>query len=169
MVYKRIMIFGLPGSGKSTFSVYLSQQLSLPLYHLDKYFFVENWVERPKKDFLHIQHNIVAQEHWIIDGNALSSLEIRYAHADLVLYFSTPRFLCFGRLIKRRFFRDLSIQDRAEGCQERLSYRLIRYMWSFDHRVCPLLKCLQQTYPKTPFYKIRSSQDLEDVKKLFFK
>jgi len=37
---KKIMIVGIPGSGKSTFALKLSQFLDLPLYHLDKYFFI---------------------------------------------------------------------------------------------------------------------------------
>lgn len=167
MPYNRIMIFGLPGSGKSTFALTLSQQLNLPLYHLDKHFFIEHWVERPKEDFLSLQQAIVAQDQWIIDSNALGSLEMRYARANLVLYFFMPRPLCFRGLIKRRFFKDDSIQDRAEGCQERLPYHLIRYMWTFDRRVRPLLERLQKTYPKVAFYRIRSSQDLEEIRSFF--
>jgi len=157
------MIFGLPGSGKSTLAMTLSQSLKLPFYHLDKYFYVENWVERDKKDFLTIQQKLVEQDTWIIDGNAIRSLEMRYARADLVLYFCVPRPLCLGRLIKRRFFKDTSIQDRAKGCRERLPFHLIRYMWTFDHRVRPILEQLQKAYPTTPFYKIRSATDLKNA------
>jgi adenylate kinase family enzyme len=49
---KRIMIFGIPGSGKSTFAAKLSQQLGLPLFHLDKYFFTRDWQERDYDEFL---------------------------------------------------------------------------------------------------------------------
>jgi len=119
------MIFGLPGSGKSTFAVTLSHQLKIPLYHLDKHFFTKNWVERDSKDFLKRQRKMVSQNTWIIDGNALQSLEMRYARADLVLYFCPSRLLCLARLIKRRWFKDASLQDRAEGCYERLPFHLI--------------------------------------------
>ncbi|MBI2706825.1 MAG: DNA topology modulation protein [Proteobacteria bacterium] len=163
MKYKRIMIFGLPGSGKSTFATTLNHQLKIPFYHLDKYFYVENWVERDTGDFLNIQQKLVEQDTWIIDGNALRSLEMRYARADLILYFCMPRLLCLARLIKRRFFKDSSIEDRAKGCRERLPFHLIRYMWTFDHRASPVLNRLQKTYPNTPFYKIRSSKDVEKV------
>jgi adenylate kinase family enzyme len=44
--YIRICIFGRPGSGKSTFAHKLHLKTGLPLYHLDRYFFVANWVER---------------------------------------------------------------------------------------------------------------------------
>jgi adenylate kinase family enzyme len=37
--FKRIMIFGRPGSGKSTFATWLSRALNLPLHHLDKHFY----------------------------------------------------------------------------------------------------------------------------------
>ncbi len=167
MIYNRIMIFGLPGSGKSTFAVHLAHQLNLPLYHLDKYFFVKNWIERDNEEFLSFQQKIINQSQWIIDGNALGSLEMRYARADLVLYFCSSRPLCFGRLIKRRFFKDKSIQDRAINCPENLRPRLIKYMWTFDKRIQPLLTKLHNSYPTTPFYKIRSSTDLEEIIQTF--
>lgn len=52
----KIMVFGLPGSGKSTFATKLAQSLNLPIYHLDRHFYVENWVERDYQEFLEIQH-----------------------------------------------------------------------------------------------------------------
>jgi adenylate kinase family enzyme len=166
MRYKRIMIFGLPGSGKSTFALTLSQTLKLPLYHLDKYFYVETWVERVKEDFLNIQNTLVEKDTWIIDGNAIRSLEMRYRRADLALYFCAPRLVCLSRLIQRRLFKDTSIKDRANGCKERLPFHLIRYMWTFDHRVRPTLHSLQKTYPHTPFYIIRSLKELESIPNL---
>lgn len=48
----KIMIFGRPGGGKSTSANQLSKELGLPIYHLDKYFYVENWVERNYQEFL---------------------------------------------------------------------------------------------------------------------
>jgi adenylate kinase family enzyme len=166
MRYKRIMIFGLPGSGKSTFALTLSQTLKLPLYHLDKYFYVENWAERDKKDFLNIQNTLVEKDTWIIDGNAVRSLEMRYRRADLALYFCAPRLVCLSRLIQRRLLKNTSIKDRASGCRERLPFHLIRYMWTFDHRVHPILVSLQETYPHTPFYIIRSLKELESIPNL---
>ena len=35
---KKIMIFGIPGSGKSTFALKISRLLNVSLFHLDKYF-----------------------------------------------------------------------------------------------------------------------------------
>lgn len=92
------MIFGIPGSGKSTFAVKLSQQLGLPLFHLDKYFFVQGWQERDYNEFLRIQRELVEKERWIIDGNATRSFEMRFSRSDVVLYFRFNRLLCLWRI-----------------------------------------------------------------------
>ncbi|WP_158617391.1 hypothetical protein [Legionella sp. km772] len=54
------MIIGRPGSGKSTFSVQLQKKLNLPLFHLDKYFFEKNWVERDYQEFLSSQKEMIS-------------------------------------------------------------------------------------------------------------
>lgn len=166
MKYNRIMIFGRPGSGKSTFALALSHYLNIPLYHLDKYFFIENWVERENEEFLALQQKMVEEDYWIIDGNAIRSFEMRYARADLVLYFCSPRLLCLARLIKRRFFKDSLIQDRAKGCEERLRFRLVRYMWTFDEQVGPSISTLRKRYPNIHFHKICIREDLEFIQKI---
>lgn len=162
---QRIMIFGRPGSGKSTFALAVHQHTGLPLYHLDRYFFKENWQERPQEEFLCWQQEMVIKPQWIMDGNSIHSLEMRYQRSDLVVYFNFPKWLCLIRLFKRRFFKDLAIQDRAVDCPEILRWRFIRYMWTFEKRVSSPLRTCQQRYPHIPFIELRSSHD---VKKLPF-
>jgi adenylate kinase family enzyme len=163
----RIMIFGRPGSGKSTFALKLAKKFGLPLYHLDKYFFVANWIQRAYEDFLEDQHAIVAQKKWIIDGNSLQSLSIRYSEADVCIYFNYPRLLCLWRLIKRSFNKNADIDDRAEGCKERVSWQLIKYMWTFEYRLnnrlSLQLKILQEFYPQVKFYMVRNAYELQEL------
>ncbi|MBA4749917.1 MAG: DNA topology modulation protein [Alphaproteobacteria bacterium] len=159
MTPTRIMIFGPPGSGKSHFAKRLHLATGLPLFHLDKIFFKNGWIEEDTDVFLSKQRALVAGDHWIIDGNSVSSLEMRWQRADLVLYFHLPRLLCLARLIKRRFFKDRSIDDRAPSCPEVLRVRLIRYMWGFHGRVGPHVNALRNEYPLTPFHEITSIQE----------
>lgn len=163
--FKRIMIFGIPGSGKSTFSLYLSDLLNLPVEHLDKSFFVENWIERDYEDFLRIQENFVNKDSWIIDGNATRSLEIRFKRADVALYFRFNRLLCLWRLFKRRINKNSRIFDRAEGCSEQIRWKLIRYLWGFNKRVEKSILHLKEKYPHVQFYELRNNQDLEKFMK----
>lgn len=161
---KRIMIFGRSGSGKSTFALALHRSLHLPLYHLDKYFFEENWQERDYQEFLRIQQAIVDGDLWIIDGNCTKSLAMRYNKADLVLYFNYPRWLCYFRVCKRLCKKDIMIDDRAYGCKEKISFKFLRYMWSFEKRVSNKIDFLKEKYPATCFVEIKNNKELENFK-----
>ncbi len=159
------MIFGVSGSGKSTFATNLCNALSLaPLYHLDKYFFTNNWVERDYEEFLSIQQSFVDQDAWIIDGNAIRSLEMRYSKADMVLYFNYPLWLCYYRVFKRRLVKNSGIADRAFGCDERISLKLLKYMWTFGARVNAKIMYLRDKYPKVKFVEIKNDDELELIK-----
>ena len=163
---KKIMIFGIPGSGKSTFALQLSRWLQIPLFHLDKYFFTANWQERNYQEFLNIQEELVQKEKWIIDGNATRSLEIRFRRADMVLYFRMNRLLCLWRVFKRLIFKDQHISDRAEGCAENVRLQLLRYLWSFDQRVKQSIKELRSKYPHVAFLEIHTDAQVRELLKI---
>jgi adenylate kinase family enzyme len=157
------MVFGRSGSGKSTFSVWLSHFLGLPLHHLDKHFYVNNWLERNHNDFLQIQQNILDTECWIVDGNSIRSLGMRWAKADLVLYFNFPKVVCLYRILKRFFKPNRFIDDRALGCQEKLSFKLITYMWFFEKRIAQDIKMFKEKYPHAVFKEITCGNDLNKL------
>lgn len=168
--FKRIMIFGRPGSGKSTFALPLKKALSLPLYHLDRYFFVENWKERDKEEFLALQKSFVAQDQWIIDGNAMRSLEMRYARADISLFFCYPKLTCLFRVLKRRFYeKKRDIQDRAEGCSEAVHWNFVKYLWTFEKRYESFIEEVRGRYPTTPFFKITTEEERRQVEDFLLK
>lgn len=160
---KRIMIMGRSGSGKSTFAYELHKKNNLPLYHLDKYFFKDYWKERDYKEFIIIQQELVNQEQWIIDGNSTKSFEMRYKRADVCLYFNFPRYLCYWRVLKRLFYKEIAIDDRADNCCEKVSWSLLKYMWGFEKRVNPILNLLQQNYPDVRFIEIKSDTALKKL------
>jgi adenylate kinase family enzyme len=110
---------------------------------------------------LYIQNGLVEKEAWIIDGNAIRSLEMRFSRADTVLYFRFNRLLCLWRIFKRLFFKDHRISDKADGCSERVRMRLIRYLWTFDERVAITIQDLRIRYPQANFYEIRDEKDLQ--------
>lgn len=160
---KKIMIFGIPGSGKSTFAFKLSPLLKLPLFHLDKYFFTDNWQERNYEEFLNIQKELVNKEAWIIEGNATRSFELRFSQADIVLYFRFNRLLCLWRIFKRCVLKDPHISDSPEGCSKSVRFRLIRYLWGFPNRVKCSIQELCQEYPHTQFYEIHTTAQLKSL------
>lgn len=163
----RIMIIGRPGGGKTTFADRLAKKLNIPVYHLDKYFFTSNWIERDYNEFLSIQQNIVSQDNWVIDGCSIRSLDVRYARADVCVYFKYPRMVCLWRMIKRIFFRDPNLRDVPEGCTPSISWKLVKYMWTFEYRknyrlLQGLTRC-KQAYPQVKFVDIRNDKEMDKL------
>ena len=161
-------ITGASGSGKSTFAVKLHKATGIPPYHLDKYFYSENWVERNYQEFLTIQQEFVDQEQWIIDGNSIKSLDIRWARATIVLYFNYPLLLCYWRVFKRLFSKDPHIDDRAQQCSETIQWSLLKYMWTFNQRVTGVIEKLRKQCPQAAFYEIKNDQALDKLSQKLF-
>lgn len=162
MQYKKIMVFGRPGSGKSTFAYQLHSQTKIPLYHLDKYFFIANWAKRDYEEFMDIQNQMVTSESWIVDGNCTRSLETRYQHAELCVYFNFSKLLCLWRICKRIFHNRSHIDDRADGCGEVVRWDLIKYMWTFENRVAEQISQFTQKYPQVKFVEINNGKQLSE-------
>ena len=59
---QKIMVFGRPGSGKSTFAVQLAQDLSIPVYHIDKIFFEQAWIKRERSEFLELKQEWIDKD-----------------------------------------------------------------------------------------------------------
>ncbi len=83
--------------------------------------------------------------------------------ADIVIYFNRPVWLCYWHILKRYFFKDAQIDDRAAQCKETIRWSLITYTWSFKDRVKQSIENLQAQYPQTPLYEINTDQDLQQV------
>lgn len=154
----RLVIFGLPGSGKTTLADTLGKKFDLPVYHLDAHFYLKDWQERPKEEFAQILQELIAGEAWIIDGNSMASLEMRFARATHVLYLRPPRMLCLWRVIKRRLRKERPYQDRAPGCPEVLRWRLIKYLWHFQRRYGAQIAQLRRRYPHVHFEMLRQAR-----------
>jgi adenylate kinase family enzyme len=155
---QRIMIIGRPGSGKSTFAVRLKQLIHLPIVHLDKYYFEQNWVPLPQQTFFVLHQEFIAKPLWIIEGCSTKTYEHRYARATMCIYLNTSKWTCLYRLFKRFFIRHPEIDDRALGCKESVSWSLIKYLWHFDNKVKPILQKLQQNYPQVKWIEIKSDE-----------
>ncbi len=123
-------------------------------------------MERDYNEFLDIQQSLVAGGSWMIDGNCIRSLAMRYARADLVIYLNYPRHICYWRILKRIFTKNPAIDDRSPGCKETINFKLLRYMWTFHHRVEQSILHLQQQYPTIKFVEVRSERELEKLKEL---
>lgn len=102
MNYKKISIIGIAASGKSSLTVKLKEELDLPSYHLDKYFWKPGWEKVLEKDFTNVHNYIIKKDGWILDGVAyFSTLEKRFEYSDIIIYFDINPEICKKRALMR--------------------------------------------------------------------
>ena len=129
---QRVLVIGSPAAGKSTLSHALAERSGLPLYHLDKMFWLAGWIERDRNEGRAELERVLAQDRWIIDGNYGSTLTMRVARADTVVWLDYPTAVCLGRALRRWWiYRGQSRPDMTEGCPERLDGEFLLYILNF--------------------------------------
>ena len=165
-VLKRFTVIGLPGSGKSTFALQLGKLLDIPIHHLDGHMFLPGGKKRAKEEFLSIQKRLVDEESWIIEGCAISSLEMKFSRSDTVIYFQLPRFLCMWRAFKR-FIRYKFTGEAADGCSKIFDVELLRYIWNFEKEKGAIIEALRKKYPDADFHVFKSSKDADVFLKIW--
>src|SRR5262245_1206675 len=100
---ERIAVIGCGGSGKSTVASQLGHALGLPVTHLDAVYYKDTWKPLPHDEFAAQQEKLVAGERWLIEGNYASTLPIRLAAADTVIFLDLPAWTCLWGIAQRRW------------------------------------------------------------------
>lgn len=100
---RRVIVTGLAGSGKSTFSLALAAKTGLPVIHLDLHFWKPGWVAPPDTEWRETQRGVLAGNAWIADGNYHETLDLRLERAHTVVFLDLPWWLCAGRALMRGF------------------------------------------------------------------
>lgn len=124
----KISILGYSGSGKTTLAKKLGEALNLPIFHLDRIHFMEGWKPKKYQSILEEVQEILALDHWVMDGNYSNYLfQQRLDDADVIVYLDFNRFLCFRRAFKRYLlFRGQTREDLTPGCEEKFD---LEFAW----------------------------------------
>ena len=99
---KKIIIVGCPGSGKSTFARKLHALTGIPLYHLDLMYWNSDRTTVEKSVFLERLADAMSGDEWIIDGNYSSTMEMRIAACDTVIFLDYSTDVCLSGINERR-------------------------------------------------------------------
>jgi adenylate kinase family enzyme len=148
---KRIQIFGNAGSGKSTLASRVGNALNLPVFHLDKHYWLSGWIERPLEEMIADVKGILDNnESWVIDGNFKRSLlGERMERADLIIMLEVNRFVCLYRVFKRALkYRKETRSDMKEGCHERVTWQFIKFILNYRKRTLSRLQPFLDKHPQ---------------------
>ena len=164
--YNRIAIIGCPGSGKSTLARQIACLTGHPLIHLDYENWQPGWIALPKEEFIAMQKEWVQAERWLIDGNYRSTMEIRYAAADLVICFDLSRWLCLwrvlGRLAKPRPDLRPELKQSDAPLKEHLQFFWF-VLFGYHKKNRRTIAGLQKKYPQVKFVRLRSRKAVKEL------
>ena len=99
---KKVIVIGCPGSGKSTVSRALHNKTGIPLYHLDMMYWNADKTTVEKSAFLERLSSVLEKDEWIIDGNYGSTMELRMAACNTVIFLDYPLDVCLDGIRNRR-------------------------------------------------------------------
>lgn len=117
-VGQRVVVTGMAGAGKSTFSRALGERTGLPVILLDVHFWRPGWVEPSEEDWRDQQHELLRGDEWIADGNYHATLDLRLERADTVVFLDTPWWTCSRRALVRGIRRRAPGFQLPNGCDE---------------------------------------------------
>ncbi len=136
--FKKILIVGCGGAGKSTLAVEMGNKFKLPVVHLDKLHWLPNWEMRPSEEFDSLLEDQLKKDEWIIDGNYDRTFELRLRYADLCIFLDYDTQLCIQSVIERvEKYKGTSRPDMTEGCNEQADEEFIEWIQTYKIDVRP--------------------------------
>jgi len=168
---KRVLIIGSGGAGKSTLARRLGEATGIEVVHLDVLHWRPNWTESPKDEFRKLLEDVLKKESWIMDGNFGGTMEMRLKACDTVIFLDFPRTVCLYRIIKRRLtYHGTNRPDMAEGCQEKIDFEFLHWVWTYAARAKPEVEERLKRFGKDKtVIRLRSKKQVEDFLRSFEK
>lgn len=160
---QRIMIIGSGGSGKSTLSVELGKMLNLRVVHMDKLHW-HKWKATPSEEFREKLSNELDSDNWIVDGNYVSTMDLRAERCDSVIYLDFSKWLCLYRVIKRRIQHSGRVRpDMGEGCIEKVDLEFLIWIYRFPHKSKPNIIATLRKYNIHNVITLKNPKDVADL------
>jgi adenylate kinase family enzyme len=133
--WRRVLVVGSAGAGKTTFAVRLAGLLGLPVIHLDAEYWRPGWQHTPADEWPARVDDLTARDRWVMDGNYGGTLERRLARAEAVIFLDVPRLTCLRRVIVRSWrYRGRRGPGLPDGCPERLEWQFLMWVWNYERR-----------------------------------
>lgn len=158
-MFKKAIVIGCPGAGKSTFSRQLRDRTGLPLYYLDIINHKPDRTTVSREEFDRRLAEIMSSDRWIIDGNYNRTLEMRFEKCDAVFLLDFPTEICLAgaaeRIGKKR--------EDMPWTENELDGEFKQWILDFPRDGLPKIYELISKYrDKRSIYIFRSREDIKD-------
>lgn len=116
----RILVYGVCGSGKTTFARRLAHASGLPWHSVDDLTWEPGWIEVPEAEQRRRIEEICRQDRWILDTAYGKWLDVPLERVQLIVGLDYPRVVSLARLIRRTLVRAFDGKPICNGNRESL-------------------------------------------------
>ena len=104
---RRIVVYGAPGSGKTTVASRIAQSIGVPHIELDSVIWLPGWTQKPPAEFRADVSALLEKytDGWVFDGVYPQARELTLPLADTVVWLRPPLRAAFWWLLKRTIIR----------------------------------------------------------------
>lgn len=164
-MFRKIIVIGSPGAGKSTFSRQLRDITGLPLYHLDMINHRPDKTTASREEFDRRLSEILCTDKWIIDGNYQRTIETRLEYCDAVFLLDFPLEVCLAgaaaRVGKKR--------EDMPWIEEELDKEFRQWIVDFPNEKLPEIYQMLERYKNKNVIIFKSRQEMDEYLKEFAK
>ncbi len=159
--FKKIIVIGSPGSGKTYFSNEIKKIWNGNIYHIDDIFW-ENRTEHLSYEVLEQKiDEIMREDKWLIDGTYITLLRKRVMSADCIIYFDLPSEICVDSVIKRTNF-----TKKLHGTEDYIGF--LDYIRNFKKHSGFIIDEIIKCYPEKATYRFFSRDKVNEFLKTLF-
>lgn len=116
---RRLMVYGVTGSGKTTAAARISAATGISWTSVDELTWEPGWVVVPEEEQRRKIGEVCARDEWLLDTAYGAWLDIPLANVELIVALDYPRWFSLQRLLRRTLARAPS-NHRRRFCDRRV-------------------------------------------------
>ena len=162
----KIIIIGCPGAGKSVLTRRINEFLGYPVMHLDKVYYTDGKSHITREELIGKVNEFADRyDNWIIDGNYISTLDMRVKLADTIIFLNIPSEVCLENVYRRaeeNISQGTNRDDMAEGFDYTITEEFASFVKNFEKNTIPRIEDTLKNYFDKNIKIISNYSELEE-------
>ncbi|ADL50826.1 topology modulation protein [Clostridium cellulovorans] len=162
----KIIIIGCPGAGKSVLTKRINDFLHYPVLHLDKIYHTGGKSHITRDELVKRVSDFTSMhDKWVVDGNYISTLEMRVKLADTIIVLNIPSEICVANACKRaeeNIKQGINRDDMAEGFDHTVTEEFLNFIKNFEMDTLPRVKAILKNFPDKNIKFLSNYREIEE-------